>query len=113
MKRFLMAAMAGCLALSCSGRKPVTGPTPNRLRNVITRDEIEVSAQREMDLYTAIRGLRPHFFAAPPGIQRASNDAELAVYVDRIRQNGVVALRSISARSIDEVRYLDPTTSQN
>ena len=66
-----------------------------------------------MDLYQAIRSLRPHFLASPPGVQRASADQDLAVYVDRIRQNGVVALRSITAYTVEEVRYLDPTASQN
>jgi hypothetical protein len=66
-----------------------------------------------MDLYSAIQSLRPQMLAPPPGIKRVSNDSELAVYVNKIRQNGVIALRSISAASVSEVRYLNPTQSQN
>jgi hypothetical protein len=35
------------------------------------------------------------------------------VYVDRIRQSGVEALRSIAAGKVADVRYLDPTASLN
>jgi hypothetical protein len=108
----LLVALLGTIA-GCAPHKTQSSASANRLRNVITRDEIESSAQREMDLYQAIRSLRPHFLAAPPGVQRASADGAIAVYVDRIRQNGIVALRSITAYSVEEVRYLDPTASQN
>jgi hypothetical protein len=33
--------------------------------------------------------------------------------VNKIKQNGVLALRSISASNVKEVRYLNPTASQN
>jgi len=37
----------------------------------------------------------------------------LAVYVGRIRQTGIDALKSIGAANVAEVRYLDPTAAQN
>jgi hypothetical protein len=102
-----------CVMLAgCAPRATQTG-SKNRLRDLITHDEIEESTQRNMDLYAAIQSLRPQMFAPAPGIQRKSNDVDLAVYVNRIRQNGVIALRSILAYNVEEVRYLNPTASQN
>lgn len=98
---------------ACTPRAAQTGAKRNTLRELITHDEIEESTQRNMDLYSAIQSLRPQMLAPPPGIGRVSNDSELAVYVNKIRQNGVIALRSISASSVSEVRYLNPTQSQN
>jgi len=105
-----------CMVLvlvACTPRATQTGAKRNTLRELITSDEIEESTQRNMDLYSAIQSLRPQMLAPPPGIKRVSNDSELAVYVNKIRQNGVIALRSISAASVSEVRYLNPTQSQN
>jgi len=106
--------LAACaLLVACAPRATQTGTKTAHPREVITHEEIEESTQANMDLFSAIQSLRPQFLAAPPGIRRASNDMELAVYVNRIRQNGVVALRSISASNVAEVRYLNPTQSQN
>jgi hypothetical protein len=103
-----------CLVLvACAPRATQTGSKRNNLRELITHEEIEESTQRNLDLYSVIQSLRPQMLAPPPGIRRASNDVELAVYVNKIKQNGVVALRSISALSVSEVRYLNPTQSQN
>jgi hypothetical protein len=103
-----------CVVLAgCAPRATQTGSKPNHLRELITHDEIEESTQANLDLYSAIQSLRPQMLAAPPGIGRASNDVALAVYVNRIRQNGVIALRSIVAYKVEEVRYLNPTQSQN
>ena len=101
------------LLAGCTPRATQTGSRISHPRELITHEEIEESTQRNMDLFTAIQSLRPQFLAAPPGIRRASNDNELAVYVNKIKQNGVIALRSISASSVSEVRYLNPTQSQN
>ena len=101
------------LLAGCAPRTTQTGAKTAHPRELITHEEIEESTQANMDLYSAIQSLRPQFLAPPPGIRRASNDNELAVYVNRIRQNGVIALRSISAFNVAEVRYLNPTQSQN
>lgn len=101
------------LLAGCAPRASQTGSKVSHARELITHDEIEQSTQANMDLFSAIQSLRPQFLAPPPGIRRASNDSELAVYVNKIRQNGVVALRSISASNVAEVRYLNPTQSQN
>jgi hypothetical protein len=35
------------------------------------------------------------------------------VYVNRIRQTDIAALRTLRASDVEEVRYLDPTASQS
>lgn len=37
----------------------------------------------------------------------------VVVYIGRLRQAGVESLTTISAINVEEVRYLDPTASQN
>ena len=37
----------------------------------------------------------------------------IAVYFGRLRQAGLETLRTIAAVNVEEVRYLDPTASQN
>jgi hypothetical protein len=98
---------------ACAPRATQTESKRNNLRELLTYEEIEESTQRNLDLYSVIQSLRPQMLAPPPGIRRVSNDVELAVYVNKIKQNGVLALRSISASNVKEVRYLNPTASQN
>lgn len=73
------------------------------------------SNARQGDLYQAIRSLRPNFFMTPSSVHSSGSTASspLAVYIGRLRQAGVESLRTISATSVELVRYLDPTASQN
>lgn len=99
---------------SCGGPKS-SAPKPASERNVLTRDEILSSNAWQGDLFEAIRSLRPRFLMTPPNVHSAGSTASmpLAVYFGRLRQAGIDVLRSVSAISVDEVRYLDPTASQN
>lgn len=84
-------------------------------RDLITREEIQKSAQVDGDLYSAIRALRPQFLEPPRGSRTLGNSsmAPLAVYVGKVRQSGMDALQSIMANTVAEVRYLDPARSEN
>ena len=42
-------------------------------RDLITREDIDASAQKDQDIYAVIRSLRPHFFAAPRGNRTLGN----------------------------------------
>jgi hypothetical protein len=102
--------VAGCG--SAGGRQPI-GPQPQR--NLLTRQEILSSTYRDLDLYQTLRGLRPNFLEPPPAPRSRASTASLptAVFVDRMRQSGLQALRTLRASDVDEVRYLDPTASQS
>ncbi|HEX7937802.1 MAG TPA: hypothetical protein VF483_02350 [Gemmatimonadaceae bacterium] len=86
-----------------------------KTRDVITREEILKSAQANGDLMTAIKALRPHFLEAPRGTRSigGSGMAPIAIYVDKIRQPDGDVLSQMMANSVAEVRYLDPSRSQN
>lgn len=107
-------AFASALTVAgCGGPRFASQPAPLD-RNRLTYDEILNSNARQGDLYDAIRSLRPWFFAAPSATSRGSMvSMPLAVHFGKLRQGGVETLRSISALSVEEVRYLDPTASLN
>lgn len=101
------------LVLGCRGHASDPAAAPKPQRDLITRQELLASARADLDLYQAIRSLRPHFLAPAPGVRRASSPSAIAVYLDGVRQNGLEALRSIGTGFVEDVRYLSPTASQN
>ena len=104
------------LLAACGGPKPVIGAAPrNNQRDLLTRLEIEQSTVGMLDLFQAIRTLRPHFLEGPRGLQSRGSLASrpTAVYINRVRQAGLESMRSLSALAVEEVRYLDPTASQS
>ena len=92
-----------------------TADAQKRQRNVITREEIMASAHKEQDIYQVIRSLRPHFLQLPAGTRTLGNSRpnELTIAVDGKRETDVNALRTIIAKAVEEVRYLDPVQSEN
>lgn len=92
---------------------PASSLAQKRQRDVITREEIAASASKDLDLFQVIRNLRPHFLEPRPGVRTMGNAsvAPVAIYVDRRRDSGIDALRSIPPSMVEEVRYLDPTKS--
>ena len=102
--------LAGCTVQQRPG-----GPPQKQLRDVLTRNEIMSSTATELDLYQAIRSLRPNFLSGRPGVRSPVSAASMptAVFVDRVRQAGFESLRTLPASVVEEVRYLDPTASQN
>ncbi|MEP6621616.1 MAG: hypothetical protein ABJE47_19975 [bacterium] len=77
-------------------------------RDMITREELEASAQRDGDLYSAIRSLRPHFLQPPRGNHGAITSMPTALFVNGAREPNMDALRRMSTSMVKEVRYLDP-----
>jgi hypothetical protein len=103
------------LVVACLSLSPIVLHAQKQQRDVITREEIQKSAQKDLDLFQAIRSLRPRFFEGRPGVRTlgGSRPAEVVVYVGRVPQGGIDALKNIPASSVDEVRYLDPTRSES
>ena len=83
-------------------------------RDVITREEIEASPQKDQDIYAVIRSLRPHFLAPARGVRTLGNSSSrMSLYVDGVRETDASALKNIMASAVAEVRYLDPTQSES
>lgn len=93
---------------------PAQAHAQKKSRDLITREEIEGSAQRDQDIFQVIRSLRPHFLAAPRGVRTLGGSSlRTALFVDGVKESDVNALKSIDAQSVEEVRYLDPTRSES
>lgn len=98
----------------------LVGMTPSLLhaqqkksRDLITREEIEGSAQKDQDIFAVIRALRPHFLAPARGIRTLGNSStRMSLYVDGARESDFNALKNIMAISVEDVRYLDPSQSE-
>ena len=107
----MLTGLAACAG--ASGAQRDHPPQPQR--DILTRDEILASTSNTGDLLQAIQSLRPNFLVTHPSAhsKRSAAALPLAVYVGRIRQTGIDALKSIGASNVAEVRYLDPTAAQN
>ncbi len=115
MKLRSIAAML-VIAAGCIAAVPSDAVAQKRQRDRITREEILSSPHKDLDLYQVIRALRPHFLERPPGVRTLGGSygpSPVAVYVDGARETGVDALRTLSAVQVEEVRYMDPTRSEN
>ena len=102
-------------AVACGGPSASAVRPAGFDRDVLTRDEILDSNARQGNLYEAIRSLRPRFIMTDPSVHSTGSMASMpvAVYFGRLRQAGLETLRTIAADNVDQVRYLDPTASQN
>jgi hypothetical protein len=111
--RWLVAAASALAvaALAC-GKSLSNAPTPGD-RYVLTHDEIVSSAHDGSDLYEAVQSLRPQFLEPPPGVAPGSVSHTGTVYIDSRRAGGLEALHSLTAGTVEEVRYLGATQSQN
>ena len=110
-----VACAALVLGIACASLGPRQPSSAKTERNLITREEILNSSFTDLDLFRAIRGLRPHFLAPPLGVQSRGSMASspALVYFDQMRQAGLDALRTLRASEVEEVRYLDPTAAQS
>jgi hypothetical protein len=110
--RFVLTALL--LAIGATSTAPSSvHAQQKKSRDLITREEIDASAQKDQDIYEVIRGLRPHFLAPARGIRTLGNSStRMSLYVDGARESDFNALKNIMAVSVEEVRYLDPTQSE-
>jgi len=106
---------------------PAAAQAQKKDRNLITREEIITSAQKDGDLYQAIRSLRSHFLnkprgqrtmdvqrGGPTGMQVGSSAAlEPIVYLNGNKMGELNLLKNILAADVFEVRYLDPARAQD
>ena len=80
-----------------------------RQRDLITREELAGIDRQGLDVYQAIRNLRPHFLAPPRGNRTMRGEHITAtLYVNGNRQGDVESLKMMMVANVEEVRYLDP-----
>lgn len=97
------------------GAMPADVHAQKKSRDKLTNAEIMESAFKDQDLLTAIRGLKPQFLEAPRGVRTIGGGMQypLVIYIDGRKAPGLDAVFSIRAQDVHEVKYLDPTKSQN
>ena len=111
--RLCLAALL-VVAVSCGGSstasKPGGEPSPSRINrnsNVITEAELQDPVVISKDLMSALRSLRPNFFAyrGPTGSSEPGA-GEVMVSNDYGPLQNVSTLKSMNAMGLVEVRYL-------
>lgn len=104
---FAIVAALAVVPADASGQK--------KQRDLITREEIQQSSQKDQDLLAVIRAVRPHFLAGPRGVRTIGGGMQnpLMVVVDGRRESGPDVLVQIMAAQVEEVRYLEPARAQN
>jgi hypothetical protein len=109
-KVMLLGLAVGWLVVAPAGAQ---APLQKKSRDLITREEILESAQKNGDLYQIVRSLRPHFLAPPRGVRTVTGTiAPVALYVDDLKRTGVEDLRMIKPETVWEIHYLDPTKAE-
>ncbi len=102
------------LAVSCGGSSksstPGGAPAPSRVQrqaNVISAEELQNPAVTSRDAMSALRTLRPHFFAyrGPTGTSEAGA-GEVMVSSDYGPLQSVQTLKGMNTLGLVEVRYL-------
>ncbi|MGE0441017.1 MAG: hypothetical protein AB7L66_16110 [Gemmatimonadales bacterium] len=104
-------AVAGGLLMADAGE----ALAQKRQRDVITREELMASAQKNEDLFGAVRALRPHMLQKPRGVRTmgAAPPAAVALYVEGNRMGDIDAMKNIPTINVEEVRYLEPGKAQD
>ena len=106
---------------------PAAAHAQKKQRDLITREEILASAQKDADLHAAVRSLRPHFLSPPRGTRTLGMERNTAggyqqgagaklpdalLYVNDTRLGDITGLKNILASDTYEVRYLDPAKAE-
>lgn len=93
------------------GAAPAEKPRGGNLY-LITRDELRSPALSGMNLYDAIRTIRPRMFAGFPPTVFGKAPAPLAVFVDDQRIDASEQLSTLTPRQVLEVRLFKPEEAQ-
>jgi hypothetical protein len=96
---------AALLAAGCASGGASSASTRSQ-HNVITAAEL--SRAGDVSLYDALEKLRPAMLRSHGGAGVMTGERTLQVYVGDQHLEGVDALRSILARTVKEVHFLEP-----
>jgi hypothetical protein len=97
-----MSLAAGLLMIAVPREATAQRRQPDR----ITREEIDASPHRQLDIYELIRRTRPAYLSARAA--GAARNTPMALYIDGRKQGGVDALKAIAATRVQDVVYFEP-----
>ena len=90
---------------------PGSGQTaPQRASNVVTAEEIQRLGS--VDLFDALKRLRPNWFRHNPTAAAGALAEGMVVYIDGQRMGGLGNLRDISPTAVHSVRYYSASEAQ-
>jgi hypothetical protein len=115
MRRARLALTAMVVAGSWLALSPGEAGAQKKNRDVITREEILNSPQKDQDILQVIRSLRPHFLAPPRGTRSLGGGMPLptVLYINGNKSGELDGLKYIMAADVIEVRYLDAAKAQD
>lgn len=116
------------IAAAAVAFQPAEAEAQRRDRDLITRDELVNSSQKNTDLYSAVRSLRSHMLQGPrgprqlnvapptvgsagPGTLRNTEAAKAVLYINGARSGDIDMMRNIQTMHVEEVRYLNPNAA--
>lgn len=129
MMRTMRTGLAGTFAaIALLGYTPQNADAQRRDRDLITRDELVQSSQKNADLYQAVRSLRSHFVQGsrgprslglnpPPrggqgeGSAQDREAVKTILYINGVRSGDIEMMRNINTINVEEVRYLNPNSA--
>ena len=101
--RTVLAAVSLIVLSACA----TAGRAPASQHNVVTAEELVRAG--DVNLYEALGQLRPNFLRSRGAIVGATSPAApIQVYIDGMRMGETDHLRQIFAKSVAEVRFLEP-----
>jgi hypothetical protein len=108
-----LGAVFSLITLGCAPPSAASRAAAQRPLHEIPTTEIDAEASRYATAYDMVRALRPNMLATR-GFTRApqsrsamwESNPEIKVYLDGFRYGGVESLRTISAGTVMEVRWL-------
>ncbi len=100
------AALAAALVLSGACAAQSAGGAATR-HNLVTTEQLERAG--DVNLYDALRSLRPNFLRTRAPAMGASPEVPIKVYVGGMQMiDGMDHLRQLMARAVQEVEFLEP-----
>lgn len=92
----------------------IQAQTQKKQRDLITLEELGAIGPDNLDLYEAIRRLRPQFLEKPKGLRTLGGGMmnPIMVVVDG-RRGDMQLLTQTRAFEVQEVRYVEPSRAQN
>ena len=84
-----------------------TSATAGTRHNLVTTEQLERSGH--VNLYDALRTIRPNFLRTRAPAQGATGEAPIKVYVGGMQMiDGMDHLRQLTTRAVQEVEFLEP-----
>ena len=104
-RRLLTLVAAGAIAIACAPHATGAGASPSR-HNLLTAEELAPIG--DLDLYDAIRRLRPNFLRSHGGQGVQSGMPDVVLYFGNTRMPDIDQLHTVLARQVKEVTFLEP-----